>query len=303
MKGTLGGMSEPLVMSGKVAIVTGGSRGIGEAVAAAFAREGARLVVAARTESELRQAAERLRGRGVEIRWVSADVSQAGDADRIVQAALRAFGQVDVLVNAAGVYGPIGPMWDVDASAWLQAIQVNLCGTFFCCRAVLPHMIERRQGKIVNFSGGGAASPLPRFTAYGVSKAAVVRLTETLAEEVKEFNIQVNAIAPGAVDTRLQDAVIAAGERAGALLARIRRLRDTGEGGVPRELPASLAVFLASPKSGALTGKLIAAPYDAWTSCDAERIAKLMTSPWLTLRRLDHATLRPLLDTIADDAR
>ena len=296
-------MSEELVMAGKVAVVTGGSRGIGEAVAAAFAREGARLVVAARTEPELRRAAERLRGLGAEIRWVSADVSQAGDADRIVQTALRAFSQVDVLVNAAGVYGPIGPMWDVDASAWVQAIQVNLCGTFFCCRAVLPHMIERRQGKIVNFSGGGAASPLPRFTAYGVSKAAVVRLTETLAEEVKEFNIQVNAIAPGAVDTRLQDAVIAAGERAGALLTRIRKLRDTGEGGVPRELPASLAVFLASPRSGALTGKLIAAPYDAWTSWDADRIATLMTSPWLTLRRLDHATLRPLLDTIADDAR
>ena len=226
-------MSGELVMSGKVAIVTGGSRGIGEAVAAAFAREGARLVVAARTEPELRRAAERLRGLGAEIRWVSADVSQAEDADRIVQAALRAFGRVDVLVNAAGVYGPIGPMWDVDASAWVQAIQVNLCGTFFCCRAVLPHMIERRQGKIVNFSGGGAASPLPRFTAYGVSKAAVVRLTETLAEEVKEFNIQVNAIAPGAVDTRLQDEVLKAGSRAGDLHAKILALRTSGAGGTP----------------------------------------------------------------------
>ncbi len=290
-------------MKDKVAIVTGGSRGIGEAVAVAFAREGARLVLVARTEPELRQATQRVQSLGAEAHGVPADVSQAGDADRVVQTALRAFGQVDVLVNAAGIYGPIGPMWEVDASAWVHAIQVNLCGTFFCCRAVLPHMMERRQGKIVNFSGGGAASPLPRFSAYGVSKAAVVRLTETLAEEVKEYNIQVNAIAPGAVDTRLQDDVIAAGDRAGALLARIRKLRATGEGGVPRELPADLVVFLASSKSDGLTGKLIAAPYDAWRSWDADRIAKLMTSPWLTLRRLDHATLRPLLPTIVDDER
>jgi len=290
-------------MKDKVAIVTGGSRGIGEAVAVAFAREGARLVLAARTEPELRQATQRLQALGAEARGVAADVSQAGDADRVVQTALRAFGQVDVLVNAAGVYGPIGPLWDVDASGWVHAIQVNLCGTFFCCRAVLPHMMERRRGKIVNFSGGGAASPLPRFSAYGVSKAAVVRLTETLAEEVKEFNIQVNAIAPGAVDTRLQDDVIAAGERAGELLARIQKLRATGEGGVPRELPADLVVFLASSRSDGLTGKLIAAPHDAWRSWDADRIAKLMASPWLTLRRLDHDTLRPLLPTIVDDKR
>lgn len=286
----------------KVAIITGGGRGIGAAIAVAFAREGARLVLAARTESELRQAAERLTALGAEAQWVAADVSQAGEADRVARTALRAFGHVDVLVNAAGVYGPIGPLWDVDAGDWVRAIQVNLCGTFFCSRAVLPSMMERRQGKIVNFSGGGAAAPLPRFSAYGVSKAAVIRLTETLAEEVKEFNIQVNAIAPGAVDTRLQDDVIAAGERAGALLARIRKLRATGEGGVPPELPADLAVFLASSKSDGLTGKLIAAPYDAWKTWDADRIAKLMASPWFTLRRLDHATLRPLLNTIADDA-
>jgi len=290
------------MMKDKVAIVTGGSRGIGEAVAIALAREGARLVLAARTEPELHQATQRLQALGAGAHGVSADVSKPRDAERIVQAALRTFGQVDVLVNAAGVHGPIGPMWDVDASAWVHAIEVNLCGTFFCCQAVLPHMIERRQGKIINFSGGGAASPLPRFSAYGASKAAIVRLTETLAEEVKEYNIQVNAIAPGAVDTRLQDDVLAAGDRAGAQLVRIQKLRATGEGGVPQELPADLAAFLASPRSDGLTGKLIAAPYDAWQSWDAARIAKLMASPWLTLRRLDHATLRPLLPTIVDDS-
>jgi len=157
----------------------------------------------------------------------------------------------------------------------------------------LPHMILNRRGKIINFSGGGATAPLPCFSAYGVSKAGVVRLTEVLAEEVKEFNIQVNAVAPGAVDTRLQDQVLAAGDRAGAAGSRIRKLRETGEGGVPRELAAELVVFLASDDSDGLTGKLIAAQHDGWQSWDAARLAELMSAPWLTLRRIDLATLRP----------
>jgi NAD(P)-dependent dehydrogenase (short-subunit alcohol dehydrogenase family) len=285
-------------MEGKVAIVTGGGRGIGEAIALAFAREGARLAIASRTQTDLEQVAAQIRRMGGQVQVICTDVSRRDDVLRLVEATLTTYGQIDILVNAAGVYGPIGLMWDIDVDEWIQAVQINLIGTFICCHTVLPHMIGRRQGKIVNFSGGGATSPLPRFTAYGVSKTANVRLTETLAEEVKEFNIQVNAIAPGAVDTGLQDQVLAAGERAGDLFAHIRRLRETGEGGVPRELPASLAVFLASDESDGLTGKLIAAPYDGWESWDADRIAELMSAPWFTLRRIDPYTLRPLMDKV-----
>lgn len=289
-------------LSSKVAIVTGAGRGIGEAVALAFAREGARLVLAARTLSQLQQVADRVTNLGGAAHIVPADVSNRADVARIVQAALDRYGRLDVLVNAAGVYGPIGPTWDVDIDEWLRAMHINLFGTFLCCHEAVPHMIERRSGKIVNFSGGGATAPLPRFSAYGVSKTAIVRLTETLAEEVKEFNIQVNAVAPGAVDTSLQDEVLAAGERAGDLLARIRRMRETGEGGVPRELPAELVVFLASAEADGLTGKLIAAPYDGWQSWDAGRIAAVMSAPWFTLRRLDPVTLRPFADKLSDPA-
>ncbi len=282
-------------LQGKVAIVTGGGRGIGEAVALAFAREGARLAIASRTQSELDQVAAGIQALGGQAQAIRTDVSNRDDVIQLIEATLTTYGQIDILVNAAGVHGPIGPMWDVDIDEWIRNIQINLFGTFMCCHAVLPHMIERRQGKIVNFSGGGATSPLPRFTAYGVSKTGIVRLTETLAEEVKEFDIQVNVIAPGAVDTRMQDQVLAAGERAGELLTRIRRLRETGKGGVPRELPAELVVFLASDDSDGLTGKLIAAPYDGWQSWDGNRIAELMSAPWLTLRRIDPYTLRPLV--------
>jgi NAD(P)-dependent dehydrogenase (short-subunit alcohol dehydrogenase family) len=175
---------------------------------------------------------------------------------------------------------------------------VNLIGTFLASRSVLPHMIERRRGRIVNFSGGGATGPLPRFSAYAVSKAAVVRLTETLAEEVKEFNIQVNAIAPGMVDTKLQDAVLQAGSRAGDLFDKVKKMRETGQGGVSPELAANLAVFLASDAANGLTGRLIAAPYDDWQKWDAKRIAEVMSAPWFTLRRIDPNTLRPLMEKL-----
>ena len=285
-------------LQGRVAVVTGGGRGIGEAIALAFAREGARLAIASRTPSELDQVASQINDLGGHVRAIPTDVSNSDDVARLFEVALATYGQVDILVNAAGVYGPIGPVWDVDPDAWIRAMRINLFGTFMCCHTVLPHMIERRQGKIVNFSGGGATSPLPRFTAYGVSKTAIVRLTETLAEEVKEYNIRANAVAPGAVNTRLQDDVLAAGERAGDLLARIRKLKETGQGGVPRELPAELVVFLASDDSHGLTGKLIAAPHDGWREWGSERIAEVMSAPWFTLRRMDPYTLRPLVEKL-----
>jgi NAD(P)-dependent dehydrogenase (short-subunit alcohol dehydrogenase family) len=286
---------------GTVALITGGGRGIGEAVALAFAGAGATVVLAARTASELEQVAAKARTAGAVATAVPTDVSSASDVSRLVQSALDDYGRVDVFVNAAGILGPVGLLWEADPEAWKRAIEVNLYGTFLCCRAVLPHMVQRRQGKIINFSGGGAASPFLRFAAYGASKAAVVRLTETLAEEVKPFNVQVNAIAPGMVDTRMLDDILAAKERAGDQLERVGRLRHAGEGGVPRELAAALALWLASENSHGLTGKLISAPSDGWRDWDQPHISALKASPWFTLRRLDHATLRPLIDTIADD--
>jgi NAD(P)-dependent dehydrogenase (short-subunit alcohol dehydrogenase family) len=287
----------------KVAIVVGAGRGIGEAVALRFAAEGARLTLAARTAPELEAVARRVRAQGGTAHFVVTDVTAPRQVASLVQESVETFGRIDILVNAAGAYGPIGQAWQVDSQEWFNTFSANLFGPFLLCQTVLPHMIRAGRGKIINFSGGGATSPLPRFTAYGVSKAALVRLTETLAEEVKEFNIQVNAIAPGAVDTKLQDAVLAAGEKAGDLLQRIRRLRQTGEGGTPRELPADLAVFLASDDSRNLTGRLISAPNDGWESWTDERIAQIMSQPWFTLRRIDPFTLLPLLEEMRKEQK
>jgi NAD(P)-dependent dehydrogenase (short-subunit alcohol dehydrogenase family) len=203
-------------------------------------------------------------------------------------------GEIDILVNNAGIQGPIGLLVDNDINAWIETVHTFLVGTFLCCKAVLPYMLERRQGKIINLSGGGAGTPRARFSAYAASKAGVVRLTETLAEELRQFNIQVNAIAPGTVNTRMQDQILAAGEAAGAqALSEAKRCKETG--GVPPEKVAALVVFLASEASDGLTGKLISAVYDPWAKWTCG-VAELPTSSWYTLRRIDPFTLRSLVD-------
>lgn len=270
----------------KVAVVTGAGRGIGRAIALALAREGAGVVVVSRTPSEVEETAARIRALGRRALALRVDVSLLEDVERMVKSTIREFGRIDVLVNNAGILGPIGPLIENDVERWIETIKVNLIGTFLCCKAVLPVMVKQCKGKIINLSGGGAAYPRPRFSAYATSKAAVVRLTETLAEEVKEFNIEVNAIAPGAVYTRLHDQVLNVGSKAGRKDLEVsRRVKKTG--GTLPEVFATLAVFLASDDSDGLTGRLISAVWDDWRDISKERIEKIMSRDLYTLRRID----------------
>lgn len=281
----------------RVAIVTGAGRGIGRAIALAFAKEGAHLFLAARTANELIETASACQSSNGSVLTVVTDVSDWHQVENLTATAIREAGQVDILVNAAGVYGPIGPTANIDISAWTKAVAVNLYGSLYLCRALLPHFIQRKQGKIILLGGGGATAPLPNFSSYAASKAGVARFADTLAEELKEFNIQVNVIAPGLVDTRLQDEVLAAGSRAGALFDKIKQARKTGAGTVSPEIASNLAVFLASEASGKLTGKLIAAPYDPWREWEG-KTDELNSTPLYTIRRLDPFTIKPLLKDI-----
>jgi 3-oxoacyl-[acyl-carrier protein] reductase len=279
-------------LKNKVAIVTGAGRGIGRAIALALAGEGASVIVASRTFSEIAETAVQARAVGGRALAIQADVARQADTIKMVEQTVQAFGTVDILVNNAGVQGPIGPLVENDTQGWIRTVMINLIGTFLCCQAVLPVMIQQRRGKIINLSGGGATAPRPHFSAYAASKAAVVRLTETLAEEVKPYNIQVNAIAPGAVNTRMLEQILAAGPAAGErALAEARLQLETG--GTSPELAAALVVFLASDDSDGLTGKLIAAPYDPWREW-AGKADELNATPLYTIRRLDPFTLRKL---------
>lgn len=272
----------------RVAIITGANRGLGEVIARAFATQGANLVLAARDGTLLQQVAENLsHPAGQAIVWLTADISKLEDAEAICKKALDNFGRVDILVNNAGVYGPIGRFEEVDWQEWCDALNINLLGTLAMSRAVVPAMKRQGYGKIINLSGGGATAPLPRFSAYAASKAAVVRLTETLAHELAEFKIDVNAIAPGALNTRLLDQVLAAGsERTGEDFYR-RSLKQQEEGGAPLEKGADLTVFLASAQSDGLTGRLLSAIWDPWSEyADPAKREKLKPSDVYTLRRI-----------------
>jgi 3-oxoacyl-[acyl-carrier protein] reductase len=277
-----------------VVVVTGASRGIGCAVARAFAREGSDIALIARHSADLDRVAHELSSGPTRAQAFSADVAAPGEIERAVARVLETFGRLDVLVNAAGVYGPIGPLAGNDMVAWAAAIATNLLGTACAMRAVLPHMVAQRGGVIVNFSGGGAVAPFPRFSAYSASKAAVVRLTETVAEEVRDAGVRVNAIAPGAVNTRFVDEVLAAGERAGAEFYK-QTLEQKRSGGTPPERAAELAVFLASPAASGITGRLISAVWDDWKSLGA-RSTELRRTSLYTLRRIDGRKFTEVLE-------
>jgi 3-oxoacyl-[acyl-carrier protein] reductase len=286
-----------VLLENRIAIVTGAGRGIGQCIASALAAERACVVLAARTAHELADTERQIRSEGGICQAMLCDLSEARDVDRLVQSTLSSFGKIDILVNNAGIQGPIGPLVENDEEEWLKTLQVNLIGPLRCMRRVLAGMIERRSGKIINLSGGGATAPRVHFSAYGASKTALVRLTETVAEEVRPFNIQVNAIAPGAVNTRMLQEILDAGSAAGAELEAARARQS--QGGTSPELAARLAVFLASDASGELTGKLISAPHDDWQHWSQSDLNQLMDKPWLTLRRMDPFTLGHFSDELS----
>jgi NAD(P)-dependent dehydrogenase (short-subunit alcohol dehydrogenase family) len=273
-------------------LITGASRGIGQALALTLAKAGASLGLVARDEEALQQVASQIAALGGNARVMAADVSQPERVEAVVSKAQMALGHIDVLINAAGIQAPIGPFLDNDLDDWENTVRVNLFGPLRLTKAVLPLMMARGHGKIINFSGGGATGPRPNFSAYAVSKAALVRFTETLAVELKPHNIQVNAVAPGAVNTQMLDEIIAAGAQAGAEYeAGLERL---AKGGTPVAVVCELVLFLASAASGKLTGKLISAPHDPWRQWQ-DRHDELNATPWYTLRRLDPFTIKPLI--------
>ncbi len=245
----------------KGVLITGAGRGIGKRLAMGFAAAGASVALLARSQAELDVAKleiEHAGGNTLRIRGDVRDFEQMAAAIDRMQVVL---GGTHVLVCSAGILGPIGPLARVKLDAWKNAIDTNLMGVVNACRAVLPQMIDRRSGKIIVLAGGGSSSPRPRITAHAAAKAALARLVESVAEEVRDYNVQINCLDPGSSYTSMTDEILSSGQEAGAAeIEEAQRIRVTG--GIQPEKQIHMALFLASPRSNHISGKLLTATDD-----------------------------------------
>jgi NAD(P)-dependent dehydrogenase (short-subunit alcohol dehydrogenase family) len=265
----------------KSVLVTGAGRGIGKRLAMGFAQAGARVGLLARSQAELDLAKLEIEQAGGNAMRLRTDVRDLEQLMAAVERMKVVFGSIDVLVAAAAVQGPVGPLVSTRPQAWNEAIEINLLGAANATRAVLPPMIEKRSGKIILIVGSGSGHSRPNFSAYAASKAAVVRFAECIAVEVRDHNVQVNCISPGNSYTHMTDEILHAGEdRAGRReIEEAEQVRITG--GVPPEKQIQLALFLASERSNHVSGKLIHIN-DDWKRFEHEN----MKPELYTLRRV-----------------
>lgn len=246
--------SVQLNLEGKTALVTGGGRGIGRATALVLAGCGARVLVAARGEGEIRSVAAEIQWAGGDALAVSADIGREDDVQRL----FAQVGRVDILINNAGIIGPIAPLWDVNPSDWVENIAINLHGVFFTCRHALVGMVERDWGRIVNVSSGAARGTTAGWSAYSAAKAGVEALTGVLAREVAGRDIRVNAVRPGIVDTEMQVEIRSSSEEQ-FTRENVERFRGYQERGLlrPPEDPARLILYLLTREAERLNGEVV----------------------------------------------
>ena len=276
-------MADAKRLDGQVALITGGGRGIGRQIALAYAAEGARLSLSARTTSELDETAQLVAEQfGTEVITIVADVSEREQVERAVGRTLEHYGLIDVLVNNAGNIGPVGKAWDNDPDDWARTITVHLMGVYYGCHAVIPAMLERGRGRIVNMSGVGG----PNTTAYDAAKTAIVNLTENLALELADTPITVNAISPGSIHTRMWEETRDLSLAIGDMATYQRGVQVTSGQGASIERAAELAVFLGSDDCGALSGRLIRAFADRFEDFPTH-VEEIMASEAYLLRRVD----------------
>lgn len=251
------------MLSGQIAWVTGGGRGIGRAAALTLAELGAAVAISARTRVEVDEVADELRGQDSRVAPLTCDVSDWQAVIETVGQIEATLGPVDILINNAGVLGPLAQMWKSPPREWARAIEINLIGAYYCARAVLPGMVERGRGSIVNISSGAASFAAPNWTAYAASKAGLDQFTCTLAVELAGTGVRVNSLHPGIVETAMVETLRTATPEQ---LPQARRefFEDvTAKGEVlPPETAARVIAWLASGATADLNGTVLDARHD-----------------------------------------
>ena len=237
-------------LDGEVAVVTGGGRGVGRAIARSLGQAGASVAVVARTPSDVEATAAMLAEGGGQAVGIRADVTDEASVDTAMTEVARSFGPVTILVNCAGTCGAIGPLWEIEPDDWRRDVDASLLGTFLCARAVLPAMVARRSGRVINVSSYAAIRATPCIAAYGAAKAALVHLTNTLAAETAPFGVSVFAMTPGRVRTAMTEYMLE------SQTGKQWSIMPTGEW-LPAERAGALAVVLSSGRADALSGRFI----------------------------------------------
>ncbi len=244
-------------MKRKTAIITGGSKGIGLSIAKILAKRNFNIVICSRNIKQLAKAKKNIESLQAKCVVIRADISNYNDCKKVIRETIKKFSSIDLLVNNAGYQGPVGKVWENNISDWKNTIDINLLGTFYMLHEIIPHMLKQKSGLILNLSGGGSVYARPCFSAYGSSKTAVLRLTETLHEELKGKNINVIAIAPGAVWTSMTKSVLTKNSNRlnKKVISELKILKKTG--GTLISKIENMIDFLVSGNSKKFSGKLI----------------------------------------------
>jgi NAD(P)-dependent dehydrogenase (short-subunit alcohol dehydrogenase family) len=261
------------LLKGQLAIITGGGRGIGKVIANRFASEGCDLALVSRSKSQLKDVADTITQlHEVKVSSFEIDVSSERDVLSMVEKVHKIYGKISILVNNAAIIGPIGEVSDIDGNKFLETLNINVGGTFFCTKAVVKYMKNQNQGNIINLSGGGGLSSFPFYDAYSASKSAIVRLTENFAIELEKYNIKVCAISPGAVNTQMFYDQLRQDKLSLGVKNWENLQNQLANGGESADKAADLALFLATQKDNKFNGRVISAIWDNWTEISRKKI-------------------------------
>jgi UDPglucose 6-dehydrogenase len=263
-------------------LITGGGSGIGSSIAIEMDSLGHNVIICGRRASKLKETAK-----GTQISYYKCDVSNESNVLKLKEKVLVNFLYLDIIINAAGIIGEFGTLEKINFKLWKKTININLFGTVLICKIFLPLLLKSKTKKIINFSGGGAFGNFPKFSAYAVSKASVVRFSENLSEELNDFNVKVNCIAPGFVKTEIHNDVLKRGkEIANKHYNSVKKKMNTGS--IPIEKVLGCLKYLISEKSNHLSGKTISASFDKWDSDNFNNlIGEIQNSDLFTMRRIN----------------